>query len=137
MDGIAELTFGPAKAGPFSPPARPYNIVAARANATNNKAVEDEIRARNGSGSVIPGNAEAANSFPPHRRKLMISAETASFVDFAELLFQFDNQTVDALFRYRIIGRSPCKRPVFHDLHFEFHSLVFWRHGTNSRTSCN
>jgi hypothetical protein len=36
--------------------ARGYNNVVARANATNNKAVEDEITARNGSGSVIPGN---------------------------------------------------------------------------------
>jgi hypothetical protein len=29
------------------------------------------------------------------------------------------------LFRYGISRRLPCERPVFHDLHFEFHSLVF------------
>ena len=46
-------------------------------------------------------------------------------VDLAQLLFQFGNQTVYALFRDRISRRLPCKRPVFHDLHFEFHSLGF------------
>ena len=47
-----------AKAGPVGLPqfARSYNSVAARANATNNKAIEDDITARNGSGSIIPGN---------------------------------------------------------------------------------
>jgi len=57
--GIAALSSGRPNAGPvgFIRPTRGYNIVAASANATNNKAVEDEITARNGSGSVILGNA--------------------------------------------------------------------------------
>ena len=55
--GIAEFIIGLSEARTaLAPPTRSYNSVAARANATNNKAVEDDITARNGSGSIIPGN---------------------------------------------------------------------------------
>jgi hypothetical protein len=123
--GIAALSSGRLNAGPvgFVRPTRSYNIVAASANATNNKAVEDDITARNGSGSVIPDNA-GNGEFVSHRKPVNTAGKNSLFVYLAELLFQFEHQTVDALFRYRIVRRFPCKRPVFHDLHFEFHSFV-------------
>jgi hypothetical protein len=50
----------------------------------------------------------------------------ALLIDLAELLFQFGNQRFQAL-ACQII-RRPRKPAGFHDLHFEFHTLVLGGH---------
>jgi hypothetical protein len=51
--------------------------------------------------------------------------EAALLIDLFELLSQFDDQSVNAFQRYSVRHRRPGERPVVHDLHFEFHTLVY------------
>jgi hypothetical protein len=50
--------------------------------------------------------------------------EAVLFVYLAELLFCLCDQLLKAALG-QIIHRLPHKQAVLHDLHFEFHSLVF------------
>ena len=71
---------------------------------------------------------EAANRGALGRRNppfdVGLKTELPLLINPFELLLQFNNQAVDAFLRHRIGYRSPCKRPVFHDLHFEFYAFV-------------
>jgi hypothetical protein len=57
----------------------------------------------------------------------------ASFVDFAEFLFEFRNQFHDALSRLVVRSRQHRRLAILHDLHFEFNALVFLKAFAHSR----
>jgi hypothetical protein len=57
--------------------------------------------------------------------------EGALLVDLAELMRQLGDQCVDAL-RGLVVHEAPRKRPVFHDLHFEFDTLVSMNHDAST-----
>lgn len=59
-------------------------------------------------------------------------AETGLLVYLAQFLFCFRYQLLKAAFG-QIVHGLPLKLAVLHNLHFEFHALVFMRHATHQK----
>jgi hypothetical protein len=72
--------------------------------------------------------SERRERMPYHACKLTapgrLSTEAALLVDFAQLPLQFRDHLIDALLGLGV-RRLSRQVPIFHDLHFEFYSLVF------------